>query len=117
MTYRPALAGASGSVRRPTPGSSQKVVGRLVPVVEVDGFGDRAATNRPVLALGPSDHDVAGNHPILGYADGFPQQRLAAVRSPAGETRPQTLGAGGQHKVLHGGEDRPAKQKFGRRRE
>src|SRR5271168_1840295 len=102
MAYRP----QAGSAGRPTLAGSQKVVGWLVPTVEVDGLGKRAATNRPVLALGPSDHDVAGDHPVLGHADGRPQEWLAAVRSPAGETRPQSLGAGCQHKVLHGGEDR-----------
>ena len=48
-------------------------------MVEVHGLGKRAATDRPVPALGPPDHDVAGNYPIPRYADGFPQQLLPTI--------------------------------------
>src|SRR5262249_19052899 len=94
----------------------QQLVGRPVPAVEVDELGKRTTTKRPVLALGPPDHDVAGDQPVLGHADGRAQRLLATVRSPAGEACSEALGARGQQEVLHGGEDRPAQQQLGCRR-
>src|SRR5262249_40356738 len=51
---------------------------------EVDCLSERAATDRPMLAPGPTEHDMPGEDPIVGYADGIWQQLLAPVGSPAG---------------------------------
>ena len=79
---------------------------RLVPPVEERDIGQRAAAQRSVVPAGPTHHDVAGEHPVVGDADGLTQEWLARIRGPAGETRPQALGAGGQEEVLHRREDR-----------
>src|SRR6201999_1918971 len=111
--YTQRLRGDNGSPLRSVHGS----LGRdIVPAVEVDHLGQRSATHWPVPSLRPADHDVPGQHPVVGHADGVPQQLLAAVGSPTGQTRTQALSAGGQQEVLHRRKNRTAQQEFRRRR-
>src|ERR1700759_1646772 len=55
---------------------------RLVPAVEVHHFAQRSPTHRAMLAFGPAHHDMSGDHPVVGHADGVPQQLLAAIGAP-----------------------------------
>lgn len=69
-------------------------IGRRAPVVEVDGVAQRPAPQRSVPALRPADHDVPAEHPVVGHADGLPQNGLTAVGRPTGQAGAEPLGPG-----------------------
>lgn len=71
-------------------------IGRRAPVVEVDGVAQRPAPQRPVAALGPAEHDVPAEHPVLGHADGFAQDGLTPIGGPTGQAGTQALRPGGE---------------------
>ena len=77
-------------------GRRQELERRLIPVVDVGRPGQRPTPKRSVPALRPPDHDVPGEHSVVGYTDGFAQQRFAPVRRPTGHAGPQTLSARGE---------------------
>src|SRR6266540_3881555 len=86
--------------------------GGLIPAVEAHDVGGWTAAQRAVIAARPTHDDVAGEHPVVGHADGLAEQRLAAVGRPAGEARPEALGASAEQEVLHRRKDRAAQQEL-----
>ena len=72
-------------------------------MVDVDDLAQRSATYRSVPAFGPADHDMSGQHPVVGHTDGIAEQLLTAVSAPAGQTRAQSLGARCQQEILIAG--------------
>jgi RND superfamily putative drug exporter len=69
-------------------------IGRRAPVIQVDGVAQRLTPQRSVPALGPTDDDMAAQHPVVGHADGLAQDGLSSVGGPAGQAGAQTLGPG-----------------------
>ena len=63
----------------------------LVPSVDVDDLVDGPPTDGSVTAPGPSDHHVAGQHPVVGDARPRPAAGFAAVGGPTGRAGTETL--------------------------
>lgn len=82
-------------------------------MVDVDGACHQAPSQRSVPAYRPADHDVAGEHPVVRHANGFPNERLSPIRRPTRHARAETLDARGEQEVLHGRKDGAAEQQLG----
>jgi hypothetical protein len=83
-----------------------------VPDVEGNYLLEGAAADGSVATPGPPDHDVPGEHPLVGDAHGVAEQLLSAVRGPTGHTGAEPEGAGGEQEILHGREDRTAEKEL-----
>jgi hypothetical protein len=66
-----------------------------------------------VPAPRPADHDVRGEYPVAGHADGLAEQRLVPVRRPAGQAKPSVSGPGASRKFCTAGKIEPPSSSSG----